>query len=79
MAKKMKIIAGLIICLVLTACSVASSIQKADQSKTGFDGAVYDGEETVIRNDIPDTEAYRIFHQVLLVLLLCCQYEIAQK
>ena len=63
MAKNMKAIAGVIICFVLTSCSVASSIQKANQSKSGFDGAVYDGEETVIRNDIPDTEAYRIFHQ----------------
>jgi len=63
MVNQMKFLGGAIVCLFLTACSVASSIQRAEQSKSGFDGAVYEGEETVIRNDIPDSEAYRIFHQ----------------
>lgn len=49
--------------VVLAACSTASSIQRADMSTSGFDGAIYDGEESVLREDIPDSEAYRIFHQ----------------
>lgn len=49
--------------VILAACSTASSIQRADKSESGFDGAVYDGEESVIRDDIPDSSAYRIFHQ----------------
>lgn len=49
--------------LFIAACSTASSVQRADQSKSGFEGAVYDGEESVLRDDIPDSDAYRIFHQ----------------
>ena len=63
MVIKVKYLSGVIACLLLTACSVSSSIQRAEKSKSGFDGAVYEGEETIIRNDIPDSEAYRIFHQ----------------
>jgi hypothetical protein len=60
---KINLLGVFIICLILSACSAASSIQRADNSKSGFDGAVYSGEETVVRDDIPDYEAYRIFHQ----------------
>jgi hypothetical protein len=63
MVINVKYLGGVIACLFLTACSVSSSIQRAEQSKSGFDGAVYEGEETIIRDDIPDSEAYRIFHQ----------------
>ncbi|QYX66548.1 hypothetical protein K2227_09625 [Shewanella putrefaciens] len=63
MVIKVKYLSGVIACLLLTACSVSSSIQRVEKSKSGFDGAVYEGEETIIRNDIPDSEAYRIFHQ----------------
>ena len=63
MHMKRNLLGCFIICLILSACSAASSIQRADDSKSGFDGAVYGGEETVIRDDIPDSEAYRIFHQ----------------
>lgn len=48
--------------LTLIGCSSASSIQRADQSKSGFDGAVFDGETTILRDDIPDSDAHRIFH-----------------
>ena len=57
-----KIVLNLIVCLTLIGCSSASSIQKADNSKSGFDGAVFDGETTILRDDIPDSNAYRIFH-----------------
>lgn len=63
MTNKTNFFGGTLICLFLTACSVASNIQRVEQSKSGFDGAVYEGEEIIIRNDIPDSEAYRIFHQ----------------
>jgi len=63
MVNKVKYLGSVIVCLFLTACSVSSSIQRVEQSKSGFDGAVYEGEETVIRDDVPDSEAYRIFHQ----------------
>ena len=53
----------MVIAATLTACSTASSIQRADKSKSGFDGAVYTGVETVIRDDIPDSKSFRIFHQ----------------
>ena len=53
----------LVMCLALGACSTASSIQRADKSESGFEGAFYDGTETVLRDDIPDSNAFRIFHQ----------------
>lgn len=61
--KKYNLFGCSLICLILSACAVSSSIQRADMSKSGFDGAVYDGKESVIRDDIPDSDAYRIFHQ----------------
>ena len=51
------------ICLTVVGCSTASKIQRADQSQSAFDGAVYEGQTTILREDIPDSEAYRIFHQ----------------
>jgi len=48
---------------LLAACSTASTIKKASESKSAFDDAVYEGEEAVVNNAIPDKEAYRIFHQ----------------
>lgn len=50
-------------CVLFIACSTASSIQRANLSKSGFDGAIFDGVETVLRDDISDSDAYRIFHQ----------------
>lgn len=47
----------------MTACSTASTIKKASESKSGFDDAVYEGEESIVNNDISDEDAYRIFHQ----------------
>jgi hypothetical protein len=53
----------LAVVVVIGGCSTASSIQQADQSESAFDGAVYEGQTTVLRDDIPDSDAYRIFHQ----------------
>ena len=61
--KKFNIAGVISICLSTAACSIASSIQRADTSTSGFDGAFYDGEESILRDDIPDSEAFRIFHQ----------------
>ena len=49
--------------VLLTSCSIASTIKKASESKSAFDDAVYEGEETIVNNDISDEDAYRIFHQ----------------
>jgi hypothetical protein len=57
------------LCIVLVGiifmggCSTASTIQKASTSKSAFDGAVFDGEVVIVSDDIPDDDAYRIFHQ----------------
>ncbi|MBO2594393.1 SHOCT domain-containing protein [Shewanella algae] len=60
----MKRLACLVTCLILiNGCSSASSIQRADKSRSSFENAAYEGEETVLRSDIPDSNAYRIFHQ----------------
>lgn len=58
---KIAVLAGA--CSAILGCSTATSIVPANKSKSGFDGAVFDGETTVIREDIPDSDAYRIFHQ----------------
>ena len=63
MENKINFLGGVVTCLLLTACSVSSNIERVEQSKSGLDGAVYEGEEIIIRTDIPDSEAYRIFHQ----------------
>ena len=58
--KNMIIIASVI---MLVACSTSSTIKKASESKSAFDDAVYEGEEYLVNNEIPDEDAYRIFHQ----------------
>jgi hypothetical protein len=49
--------------MALTACSVASTIQGADQSKSAFEGAVYGGKTSSVNPEIPGVPTYRIFHQ----------------
>lgn len=49
--------------ILLGGCSTASTIQKANMSKSEFDDAVFDGETTIINDEISDNDAYRIFHQ----------------
>lgn len=53
----------LFIVLMLVGCSTASTIQRADQSKSAFDDAVYEGEEYNVNEDVPGSIKYRIFHQ----------------
>jgi hypothetical protein len=48
---------------LLAACSTASTIERASQSKSHFDGAVYGGERTVVSEDTSGSEKYRVFHQ----------------
>jgi hypothetical protein len=49
--------------LLLSSCSVASTIQRADQSTSAFEGAVYGGETTSINPQLPNNPTYRVFHQ----------------
>jgi hypothetical protein len=51
------------ICSILAGCSVASPIEKADESKSGFEGAIVDGDKTVLSDDPSNSVRYRIFHQ----------------
>jgi hypothetical protein len=44
-------------------CSTATSIVPADKGGSGFEGAVFEGETTVVRDDISDADAFRVFHQ----------------
>lgn len=53
----------LIVAATLTGCTVASPIQKADESTSGFDGAIVDGDRVVLSNDPNNGVRYRIFHQ----------------
>jgi Short C-terminal domain len=49
--------------LVLAGCGVTSPIERADTTKSNFDGAVYKGTKTVIKPATPSAEAYRVFIQ----------------
>ncbi len=59
----MKILIIITSMIMLTACSTSSTIKKASESKSDFDGAVYEGEKFVVNNSVSDKDAYRIFHQ----------------
>jgi hypothetical protein len=45
------------------ACASSSTIQPADRSKSGFDGAVYPGELHVVAEDKTGAQRYRVFEQ----------------
>jgi hypothetical protein len=49
--------------LALAGCGVTSPIERADTTKSNFDGAVYKGTKTVIKSATPNAEAYRVFIQ----------------
>jgi Protein of unknown function (DUF4236)/Short C-terminal domain len=49
--------------LVLASCGVTSPIERADTTKSNFDGAVYKGTKTEIKSATPSAEAYRVFIQ----------------
>jgi hypothetical protein len=54
---------SIIMLILLSGCSTASTIQRADISKSEFDNAVYSGKVTVINDELSDKDAYRVFHQ----------------
>jgi hypothetical protein len=45
------------------ACATSSTIQPADRSKSGFEGAVYPGELHVVAEDKTGAQRYRVFEQ----------------
>ena len=47
----------------LAGCSSAGSIQSTASSDSEFEGAVFDGELTVVNEPTPGIESHRIFHQ----------------
>jgi hypothetical protein len=49
--------------LALPGCGVTSPIERADTTKSNFDGAVYKGTKTVLKPVAPSAEAYRVFIQ----------------
>lgn len=53
----------LVATIALTGCSVAPSIQRASDSKSAFEGAVYTGEKSVVGKSTLGVEEYRVFHQ----------------
>ena len=48
---------------LLASCAGTSSIQPANSSKSGFDGAVFGGEIAVLTSGTPGVESYRLFQQ----------------
>lgn len=52
------------VAVVLTAgCATATPVMKADESQSGFQGAVYEGEIYQVNADTPGSTKYRLFHQ----------------
>ena len=58
-----KQILPLVFVLTLCGCASTTPVQRADTSDSQFSGTVYDGHTTVLRDDIPDSEAYRVFNK----------------
>jgi hypothetical protein len=51
------------ICSILAGCSVTSPIAREDESESGFEGAIVDGDKTVLSDDPTHSVRYRIFHK----------------
>lgn len=51
------------LCGILAGCSVASPIAREDESESGFEGAIVDGDKIVVSNDPTNSVRYRIFHK----------------
>jgi hypothetical protein len=49
--------------IFLGGCSMQPTIQKVNESKSGFDGAFYQGETHVVSEDLSNSEQYRIFEK----------------
>jgi len=57
------ILALLTMVMFLWGCSMQPIVKKVSESKSGFDGAFYQGETEVTSKDSPNSEQYRIFSQ----------------
>jgi hypothetical protein len=49
--------------IFLGGCSMQPTIQKVSESKSGFDGAFYQGESYVVNEYLSNSEQYRIFEE----------------
>jgi hypothetical protein len=49
--------------IFLGGCSMQPIIKKVNESKSGFDGAFYQGETEIISNDLSNNEQYRIYEK----------------
>ncbi len=58
-----KLLLILVMAIYLGGCSVATPIQKADESKSAFEGALYKGTSEIVTEGVPESESYRLFHQ----------------
>lgn len=58
-----KLILVPIVAMYLGGCAVTSSIEPGDKSESAFEGAVYEGENSIVVEGVPESETYRIFHQ----------------
>lgn len=63
MSRLIKLVTLTILTASLAGCAVSGSIQPVAKSKSGFEGALYSGETTVINAPSPGTEAFRVFNQ----------------
>jgi hypothetical protein len=53
----------LVTMVAMVGCASSSTIQSVSKSTSGFDGAVYRGEEKVVAEDSSGAERYRVFEQ----------------
>jgi hypothetical protein len=53
----------LTVIIFLGGCSMQPTIQKVNESKSGFDGAFYQGETHVVSEDLSNSEQYRIYEK----------------
>lgn len=63
MTRRANYLALTIAVTTFSGCAATGGIHPASKSKSGFDGAVYSGETTVINAPTPNMEAYRVFNQ----------------
>jgi hypothetical protein len=53
----------LTVAIFLGGCAVPTTIQLAKESKSGFEGAVYQGKSKIVGQDLSNNEQYRVFEQ----------------
>lgn len=65
MVPKMKLISKVFVIglFLLSGCAVNSSIQPVASSGSGFDGAVYSGETSIVGKSSKGIDEYRLFQQ----------------